>query len=160
MRVLVLNGPNLNMLGKRDAHHYGTVTLAEINETLARLGQQQGVELAFFQSNHEGALVDYVQEHAASFDGIMVNPGALTHYGYSLRDALQDSRVPVVEVHLSNLAEREAFRQTDVVQDIAIERIMGLKEKSYERGLEVLINYLCRTATVESPPVLRGDHGG
>lgn len=155
MRILVLNGPNLNMLGKRDAHHYGTVTLAQINETLTRLGQDQGVELVFMQSNHEGVLVDYVQEHATSFDGIMVNPGALTHYGYSLRDALEDSRVPVVEVHLSNLAEREPFRQTDVVEAIAIQRIMGLKEKSYEKGLEVLLEHLRVSPRPESPPVSR-----
>jgi 3-dehydroquinate dehydratase-2 len=149
------------MLGKRDAHHYGTVTLAQINETLTRLAEIEGVELIFFQSNHEGALVDYVQEHVSDLDGIMVNPGALTHYGYSLRDALQDSRLPVVEVHLSNLAEREAFRQTDVVEDIAIQRIMGLKEKSYEQGLEALVKHIRAQGLAHgaggSPPASRED---
>lgn len=142
MNILVINGPNLNNLGKRDRKHYGAATLDAINARLGEIGKKHNISLMFFQSNHEGAIVDFIQEHAEKASGILINPGALTHYGYSLRDALADTRLPIVEVHLSNINRREDFRKVDVLKDVAIKVVMGLKEKSYYRGLELLIEYI------------------
>ncbi len=142
MRVLVINGPNLNLLGVRDAHHYGTVTLETITKTLTAEAKKQNVKLSFFQSNHEGAIVDYIQENRESADGILINAGALTHYGLSLRDALTDSKLPVAEVHLSNVYAREAFRKNDVISDIVIGGIFGFKQDSYVYGLGALISHI------------------
>lgn len=142
MTILVINGPNLNMLGIRDEHHYGTITLAKIYELLEEIAKKYEVELSFFQSNHEGALIDFLQEQRTKADGILINPGAFTHYGYALRDGLSDTELPIMEVHLSNILEREDFRKIDVIEDIVIGRIMGLKEQSYVQGLEKLIHYI------------------
>ncbi len=146
MKILVLNGPNLNMLGKRDPNHYGTLTLEEINNLLADEAKKQGVSLIFFQSNHEGVLIDTIQQYRDKIDGILINPGALTHYGYSLRDALEDAGAPVIEVHLSDITKREDFRKIDVLNGIVVERIMGLKEKSYLVGLQKLIAHIKKLA--------------
>ncbi len=142
MKMLILNGPNLNMLGKRNTKQYGTATLEEINKMLCDIAKKYVVELVFFQSNHEGKLIDYIQENSQQADGVLINPGALTHYGYALRDALVDSQLPIVEVHLSNILEREDFRKIDVLDGIVIDRVMGLKEKSYEVGLKKLIEHI------------------
>lgn len=142
MKILVINGPNLNMLGKRNKKHYGTLTLSAINDVLKKTATEKNCELLFFQSNHEGALIDFVQKHARNTDGILINPGALTHYGYSLRDALIDTKLPIVEVHLSDITKRESFRKIDVLDGIVIKRVMGLKEKSYTEGLKELIAYI------------------
>lgn len=142
MKILVLNGPNLNNLGKRKKELYGTKTLDEINTILKSIAEKYNCELLFFQSNHEGQLIDFIQKETINADGVLINPGALTHYGYSLRDALTDTQLPIVEVHLSNILEREDFRKTDVLDGIVVERVMGLKEKSYEIGLTKLIEYI------------------
>ncbi len=142
MKILVLNGPNLNMLGRRSVKHYGVLTLIDIKKLLVNLAQELGVKLVFFQSNHEGALVDAIQKYRGKVDGIMINPGALTHYGYSLRDGLEDAKVPVVETHLSDITKREAFRKKDVLTGIVVDRIMGLKEQSYLVGLKKLIKHI------------------
>lgn len=142
MKILVLNGPNLNMLGKRDAKHYGTITLKGITMLLKNIAKKHKVTLLFFQSNHEGTLVDFIQKNRTKVDGILINLGALTHYGYSLRDALTDTQLPIVEAHLSDITKREKFRKTDVLDGIVVKRIMGLKEKSYTLGLEKLITYI------------------
>lgn len=142
MKILILNGPNLNMLGARDVKHYGSLTLDAINSMLKKIAKKADVKLVFFQSNHEGALVDYIQENRTKVNGILINPGALTHYGYSLRDGLSDTKLPIMEVHLSDITQREAFRKTDVLDGIVVERIMGMKERSYTLGLEKLIVYL------------------
>lgn len=142
MKILVLHGPNLNVLGKRDSKQYGTVTLDEINHMLSRVADTHNVELLFFQSNHEGALIDFIQQHAESTDGILINPGALTHYGYSLRDALADTKLPIVEVHLSDIKNREDFRKIDVLNGIVLKKIIGKKEKSYTEGLVALIAHI------------------
>ena len=142
MKIIILNGPNLNNLGKRKKELYGTKTLNEINIILKSIAKKYNCELLFFQSNHEGALIDFLQENASSADGILINPGALTHYGYSLRDALVDTQLPIVEIHLSDITKREDFRKIDVLDGIVIEQIMGKKEKSYEEGLEKLILYI------------------
>jgi len=142
MRILVINGPNLNMLGKRETEHYGTDTLASIEQTLAEKGKALGCELIFFQSNHEGGIIDFVQEKASVADGVLINPGALTHYGYSLHDALVDSGLPIIEVHLSDIHAREEWRKISVISDIVIKQIGGLKTKSYLLGLEALVEHI------------------
>jgi len=142
MRILVINGPNLNMLGKRDAEHYGTDTLAAIEQALSGKGRALGCELIFFQSNHEGGIIDFIQEKASAADGILINPGALTHYGYSLHDALADSGLPVVEVHMSDIRNREEWRKLSVISDIVIKQVSGLKTKSYLLGLEALAEHI------------------
>ena len=142
MKILVINGPNLNLLGKRDPAHYGEDTLKSIGQMLSAKAGQLVCDLAFFQSNHEGYMIDFIQKEAERADGILLNAGALTHYGYSLHDALADSRLPVVEVHLSNIRAREEWRQKSVVADIAIGQISGFKAQSYILGLEALVNHI------------------
>ena len=142
MRLLVINGPNLNMLGKREPEHYGEETLESIEKMLVARAQELDCELVFFQSNHEGAIIDFIQEEASLSDGILINPGALTHYGYSLHDALVDSRLPVVEVHLSNIHAREDWRKLSVIADVTIEQIAGFKAESYNLGLLALTNHI------------------
>ena len=137
-RFLILNGPNINMLGKRDSNIYGVKTMDEINGQLAELGAFLGVETVFYQSNVEGNLVDCIQANWGKIDGIIVNPGALTHYGLTLKDTLIDSRVPVIEVHLSNPHAREQWRRVSVVSDIATGQIAGFGWRSYTAALEML----------------------
>ncbi|OGL79261.1 3-dehydroquinate dehydratase [Candidatus Uhrbacteria bacterium RIFCSPHIGHO2_12_FULL_54_23] len=144
MNILVINGPNLNMLGRRDSQHYGSLTLNAIEDLLRKKARELGagaeqITLQFFQSNHEGALIDFIQKESFRAQGILINPGALTHYSYALRDALADAGVPVVEAHLSDIAQREPFRRISVIADIVTERVIGLKERSYIVGLEKLI---------------------
>jgi 3-dehydroquinate dehydratase-2 len=142
MKILVINGPNLNMLGKRDPAHYGSDTLETIEQKLVEKSESLGCELSFFQSNHEGAIIDFIQENAGGADGILINPAALTHYGYSLHDALVDAGLPVVEVHLSDIQNREDWRQISVISDIAVKRFSGLKTQSYILGLEALVEHI------------------
>lgn len=152
MKILIINGPNLNMLGKRDPEKYGEIKLREINEQLAILGKKHNVKLEFFQSNHEGAIIDFLQkESSRNADGILINPGALTHYGYSLRDALIDSKLPIIEIHLSNIQKREDFRRVDVLEGLTVQVVMGKKEKSYSIGLQKLIKYIHGSHTLSSP---------
>ena len=134
----MLNGPNLNALGRRPAGHYGTMTLEEISRAMAGRAESLGVELTFFQSNGEGQLIDCIQENAGTIDGIIINPGALTTYGYSLKDALIDAAVPVIEVHLSNIHAREEWRRHSVIADIARGQIAGFGWRSYTAALEIL----------------------
>ena len=137
-RFLILNGPNLNMLGRRDAGFYGVKTLEEINGEIGAVAARLGVEVEFFQSNHEGALVDCIQEARDRIDGLIVNGGALTHYGLTLKDALIDCRLPFVEVHLSNPLARDAWRRHSVLSDIARGQIAGFGWRSYTAALEIL----------------------
>jgi 3-dehydroquinate dehydratase-2 len=136
--ILVLHGPNLNALGRRDRHHYGVLTLDEINRRISERAQALGVAIECFQSNHEGTLVDKLQECAGSIDGVVINAGALTHYGLSLKDALTDTDVPVVEVHLSNIHAREEWRRHSVLADTARGQIAGLGWRGYTAALEAL----------------------
>ena len=140
MKILIVNGPNLNMVGQRDAVHYGAKTMAEIEEMVRDRARELGAEVEFFQSNHEGAIVDYLQEAASDASGIVINAGALTHYGLSLRDALVDTRLPIVEVHLSNIHARERFRRRSVVAAIAVGQIAGLGWQGYLFALESLVS--------------------
>ena len=142
MKILVINGPNLNMLGRRDTEHYGTDTLQSIERSLLEKGKELGCKLSFFQSNHEGALIDFIQKEAEGASGILINPGALTHYGYSLHDALLDAGLPVIEVHLSDIQNREDWRKISVISDIATSQVSGFRANSYLMGLEALIKHI------------------
>jgi 3-dehydroquinate dehydratase-2 len=142
MRILVIHGPNLNMLGKRDKSIYGEKTLREIDALLKKEAKALGIDLATFQSNHEGALIDFVQEQADAASGIMINPGALTHYGFSLLDALVDTRLPIIEVHLSNIYRREEWRNRSIFAPIAQGQISGFGWRGYVAALQILASKL------------------
>ena len=139
MNILIINGPNLNNLGRRDAAHYGTVTLAEIESRVQARADELGAGATFFQSNHEGAIVDFIQRETDGADGIIINAGALTHYGYSMRDALADARLPIVEVHLSNIHARDEYRRHSVIADMAVAQIAGLGWRGYVYALDFLV---------------------
>ncbi len=140
MKFLLINGPNLNQLGRRDAEHYGVTTLPEIEGAVRQRAADIGaeIEIVSFQSNHEGAIVDFIQESSTDADGIIINAGALTHYGLSMRDALADSRLPVVEVHISNIHARDEFRRHSVIADLAVGQIAGLGWRGYIYALDFL----------------------
>lgn len=138
-RILVLHGPNLNLLGAREPEIYGRTRLADIDAQLAGIAKERGAELECFQSNHEGALIDRIHEAASRASGILVNPGGLTHTSVALRDALVASGLPVVEVHLSNIFAREEFRRRSLVSGIALGVISGLGALGYRLGLEALL---------------------
>lgn len=144
MRVLVLNGPNLNLLGSREPSTYGVDTLASIEESLRSLAGELGVELEFVQSNSEGALVDAVQGARGRFDAVLANPAAYTHTSIALRDAFLAVGLPFVEVHLSNVHAREAFRRTSLLADAALGTVAGFGAESYRLGLRGLVAALGR----------------
>jgi len=141
-RILVIHGPNLNTLGTREPSVYGTITLDQINADLATRAKERGAETEFFQSNHEGALIDRIQEAPSWADGIIINPGGLTHTSVSLRDALAATDLPIVEVHLSNVFAREEFRRHSMVTGIALGLISGFGDTSYRLGLDALLDHL------------------
>ena len=141
-RILIINGPNLNNLGKRDAGHYGSITLADIEERVAARAEELGVEVAFFQSNHEGAIVDWIQDETDNAGGIIINAGALTQVGYSILDSVLDSKLPVVEVHISNIHAREEFRRHSVIAPYAMGQIAGLGWRGYVFALESLVAHI------------------
>jgi 3-dehydroquinate dehydratase II len=140
--ILLLHGPNLNLLGRREPEVYGRLTLAEIDERLQAYAAEAGIELHTFQSNHEGALIDAVQQAADWADGLVINPGAYTHYSYALRDAIAAVKLPTVEVHLSNLQVREPFRHVSVIAPACLGQVSGFGWHSYRLGMEALIGWL------------------
>jgi len=142
LKILLIHGPNLNLLGKREPEHYGTMTLTDINSRMMRIAVENGAELRVIQSNNEGTLIDAIHDAANWASGIVINPGAYAHYSYALRDALTAVNLPTIEVHMSNIHAREAFRQTSVIAPIAIGCITGLGRQSYECALRALIDIL------------------
>ena len=140
MRILIIHGPNLNNLGQRESRIYGTKTLAEIDQLIQLRAGELGVEVVSFQANSEGALIDFIQAQSPQAEGIIINPGALTHYGLSLRDALDDAGIPIIEVHLSNIYAREEFRQKSVIAPIARGQISGLGWRGYVAALEIMVS--------------------
>jgi len=142
-KILVLHGVNLNMFGKRDPAQYGTITLDEINKKLKELAKELGVELETFQTNHEGAMCEKIhQAHQEKIDAVVINAGAWTHYSYALRDALAILKVPIVEVHISNIHAREEFRNFSVISSIARGQICGFGVDSYLLGLRAACELL------------------
>lgn len=140
--ILILNGPNLNLLGKREPGVYGSQTLESINQTLTQQANSMGVQLTFFQSNHEGGLIDQIHAAWNQHQGIVINPGAYTHTSVAIRDAIAAVAIPTVEVHLSNIHQREAFRHHSYIAPVAIGQISGFGADSYRLGLEGLVQYL------------------
>jgi 3-dehydroquinate dehydratase-2 len=142
MRIAVLNGPNLNLLGSREPEVYGRATLAEIESAVREAASARGVEIDWFQSNHEGALIDAVQGLAGRADGALVNAAALTHTSVGLRDAMLAVRVPFVEIHLSNIFAREPARRQTLLADIAVGLVCGFGAQSYLLGLDAILGAL------------------
>lgn len=146
-RFLVINGPNLNNLGKRDNALYGALTLTDIESKIKEKANDRNVDVSFFQSNHEGAIVDWIQQESSASDGIIINAGALTQVGYSLLDALLDAGLPVVEVHISNIHAREEFRRKSVIAPYADGQIAGLGWRCYLYALDYLHSNLSQKAS-------------
>ena len=137
-KVLVIHGPNLNLLGEREPGIYGTDSFESINNEIMQNAKERGFDCEIFQSNHEGAIIDKLHEARKVFDGIVLNAGAYTHYSYAIRDAISAIKIPVVEVHLSDIHSREGFRSQSVIKDVCIAQILGYGKKSYFLGLDEL----------------------
>lgn len=140
--ILVIHGPNLNLLGKREPHIYGYLSLDEINDQLLERGRGVGIEIETFQSNHEGAIVDRIQQAIGICHGIIINPAAYTHTSVAIRDALAMLEIPVIEIHLSNINKRESFRHQSMIADIVTARIAGFGSHGYMLALEGLAGML------------------
>ncbi len=141
-KILLINGPNLNLLGKREPKYYGHMSLAEIEDMVKAEGLELGIDITTFQSNHEGEIIDFIQDNSLLADGIIINPGAFTHYSYAIYDALKATSLPIVEVHLSNIFAREGFRSHSVISPIAKGVISGFGYKGYLYALNYLSGLL------------------
>jgi len=149
VKILVVHGPNLNLLGEREPAVYGTLTLAQLNASIAAHARARGVAVRFYQSNHEGRLLDRLQGARRWADGVVINPGAYGHTSYALRDCIAAIRIPTVEVHLSNVEEREPFRRVSTIADVCVAKIGGRGKQSYTDALDLLIE---RAGTTASSP--------
>ncbi len=138
IRIALVHGPNLNMLGRRPSQHYGTLTLPELEAQVRAWGEERGMVVGTFQTNFEGAMLEHLHGLAGAVDGVVINPGAWTHYQYSVRDALELVGAPFVEVHLSDVTAREDFRQISVVRDIALATVQGKGADGYREALDIL----------------------
>jgi 3-dehydroquinate dehydratase-2 len=141
MKILIINGPNLNLLGKREPEIYGTFTLDDINRRVSALAAELGVEVSFFQSNHEGELVQKIQDAMGVYQAIVINPGAYTHTSVALRDAIVSTGIPVVEAHISNIYRREEFRKHSYISGVAIGQITGFGPDSYLLALRAAVGF-------------------
>ncbi|GIN85511.1 3-dehydroquinate dehydratase [Heyndrickxia sporothermodurans] len=145
MNILLLNGPNLNLLGKREPNVYGNQTLDDLYNRFNQLEEEYHVKIVPFQSNHEGALIDKLHEAGEKgFSGVIFNPGAFTHYSYAIRDAIAGIDVPVIEVHISNVHKRESFRRESVISPVTIGQIVGFGLYGYELALKAMVEYIKR----------------
>jgi 3-dehydroquinate dehydratase-2 len=144
MRVLVIHGPNLNLLGEREPEIYGTQTLADIDASIAALARQLGIDVRCVQHNSEGAIIDELHNARSAYDAVVINPGAYTHYSYAIADAISAMQIPVVEAHLSNIAAREAFRRTSVIAPVCTGSIAGFGLASYELALRAVVQPAAR----------------
>jgi len=142
MKILVIHGPNLNLLGSREPDKYGEITLEDINKDLEAFAYELGVDIEFFQSNVEGDIVSKIQTAKKDIDGIVINPAAYTHTSVALRDAFLAVEIPTVEVHLSNIHAREEFRQKSYIAPVVVGQISGFREDSYKLGLSAIVNYI------------------
>jgi 3-dehydroquinate dehydratase-2 len=149
-KILVIHGPNLNLLGSREPGVYGTATLSSINGSLSKSAAKSGAKVDFFQSNHEGEIVSRIGAAPGVYDGILINPAAYTHTSVAIRDAVAAVRLPVVEVHLSNIYAREAFRHQSLISPVAVGQISGFGTHSYELGLIALLKILSAPAAAAS----------
>jgi 3-dehydroquinate dehydratase-2 len=144
MRLIVIHGPNLNLLGVREPEVYGRLTLDELNLEITQYAWQKNIQVECFQSNHEGAIIDFIHENRKTADGIIINPGALTHYSYSLHDALKAVNLPAVEVHLSDIHAREDFRKISVTAPACIAQISGKGKMGYLEAVATLMQHLSK----------------
>lgn len=144
-RILVIHGPNLNLLGLREPEIYGDLTLEEINRSIMDLAEERGVEVEIFQTNHEGEMVERIHGAMGRFDAIVINPAAYTHTSVALRDALLATGIPTIEVHLSNIHRREGFRRRSLIADVVVGQITGFGAESYTLGLMAAIKVIERT---------------
>lgn len=142
LKILIIHGPNLNLLGEREPNVYGRTTLQSLNQRIKSLCDELAVQARFFQSNHEGGLIDYIHEQRKWADGMVINPGAYTHYSYALRDAISSVALPTVEVHLSDIMSREDFRKTSVIMPVCIRQFSGAGVESYLNGVKYLVQHL------------------
>ncbi|HEX3030294.1 MAG TPA: type II 3-dehydroquinate dehydratase [Clostridia bacterium] len=142
MNISVINGPNINMLGVREPQHYGSETWPDIEHRLENLAKEHGVDISFFQSNHEGAIVDYIQDNIYKIDGVVINPAAYTKTGYAILDALTSIKLPFVEVHLSNIFSRGGWHAESVFAEKAIGHVIGFRGYGYELGLMALMKHI------------------
>ena len=142
MNILIINGPNLNLLGKREPEIYGYETLEDINKMIATEASKLDVNTDFFQSNHEGAIIDRIHEAMGVIDAIIINPGAYTHYSYAIRDAISSVHIRTIEVHLSDIHSREDFRKVSVIKDVCVNQISGLGSKGYINALNYFADNL------------------
>ncbi|MDP7564889.1 MAG: type II 3-dehydroquinate dehydratase [Candidatus Marinimicrobia bacterium] len=140
MKILIINGPNLNLLGVREPDIYGSESLSDIENWLNDQPESDGHSITWFQSNHEGELIDFIHGAMGNVGGIVINPGAFTHYSYAIRDAISAINVPTVEVHLSDINTREDFREISVIKDVCLDQISGLGKIGYLKGIQRLIN--------------------
>lgn len=143
-KILVLNGPNLNMTGIRKTDVYGAQTLDDINAYLKQHGEDCGADVAFYQSNHEGDIIDVIHKSKDDYDGVVINAGAYTHYSYAIRDAIEAVKdfTPFVEVHMSDIHNREDFRKISVITDVCVKQISGYGKDSYKMGIDLLLEIL------------------
>ena len=144
MKILVLNGPNLNMTGIRKKDVYGAETLDDINAQLKAYGESKNAEMSFYQSNHEGDIIDLIHKSKDEYDGVIINAGAYTHYSYAIRDAIEavSDYTPFVEVHMSDIHKREDFRKSSVITPVCVKQICGFGKDSYKMGIDLLLKIL------------------